>query len=96
MLDRQQVETLLYRRFPGASNGQVAAAANALMGLKEEWDEITHADRQFAAACARVGYLVTEQGESRSKVRLFRRRTGDAVRRSAPREPCNSHSDVGA
>jgi len=95
MLDRQQVETLLYRRFPGASIGQVAAAANALMGLKEEWDEITDADPHFPAACARVCYLTSEHGESRSELRLFQRRMSGAGRRSASREPRHSPSDVG-
>ena len=40
MLDRQKVETILTRRFPGATHAQVAAAANAIMGLDEEWEEI--------------------------------------------------------
>ena len=74
MLDRQKVETLLYRRFPGASNGQVAATANALMGLEEEWEEITHADRHIPAECASVCCLVKERGERRSELRLFQRR----------------------
>ena len=33
MLDRQKVEAILTRRFPGATDQQVAAAANAIMGL---------------------------------------------------------------
>ena len=33
MLDRQKLETILVNRFPGATNAQVAAAANAIMGL---------------------------------------------------------------
>jgi hypothetical protein len=33
MIDRQKLETILIRRFPGASHEQVAAAANAIMGL---------------------------------------------------------------
>jgi hypothetical protein len=95
MLDRQKLEALLYQRFPGASNGQLAAAANALMGLKEEWEEITHADRHFLAACASVCYLVRAQGESGSELRLFQRRMSGAGGRSAPREPRHSPSDVG-
>lgn len=41
MLDRQKVEVILIRRFPGASPQQVAAAANAVMGLDDEWEEVT-------------------------------------------------------
>jgi hypothetical protein len=33
MLDREKVEAILIRRFPGAAPHQVAAAANAIMGL---------------------------------------------------------------
>ena len=40
MLDRQKVETILLRRFPGATIDQVATAANAIMGLDEEWEEV--------------------------------------------------------
>jgi hypothetical protein len=38
MRDRQQLETLLLRRFPGSSREQVAAAANAIMALTEQWN----------------------------------------------------------
>ena len=40
MLDRQKVETILVRRFPGATRDQVAVSANAIMGLGEEWEEM--------------------------------------------------------
>jgi len=40
MLDRQKIETILTRRFQGAPRDQVAAAANAIMGLDDEWEEI--------------------------------------------------------
>jgi hypothetical protein len=40
ILDRQKVETILARRFPGATPLQIAAAANALMGLPAEWEEV--------------------------------------------------------
>ncbi|MGE5242725.1 MAG: hypothetical protein ACM3SQ_00670 [Betaproteobacteria bacterium] len=39
MLDRDKLETVLSRRFPGASIDQIASAANAIMGLDEEWEE---------------------------------------------------------
>lgn len=40
MIDRQKLETLLSRRFPGATHDQIAAAANAIMGLEDEWEEV--------------------------------------------------------
>jgi hypothetical protein len=40
MMDRQKVETILMRRFPGAGHPQIAAAANAIMGLPDEWDDV--------------------------------------------------------
>jgi len=36
MIDRQQLESILSRRFPGAPLAQIAAAANAIMGLDRE------------------------------------------------------------
>ena len=33
MLDRQQLESLLSNRFPGATKEQIAAAANAIMAM---------------------------------------------------------------
>jgi hypothetical protein len=44
MVDRQKVETILRRRFPGSNAAQVAAAANAIMGLGDEWEEVPRLD----------------------------------------------------
>jgi hypothetical protein len=59
MLDRQKVEAILSRRFAGATRDQVATAANAIMGLSDEWEEVLHDDQ-------RSGYQV--------EFRLFKRR----------------------
>lgn len=63
VLDRQKVEAILIRRFPGATHHQVAAAANAIMGLEEEWEEI-------------VGepYSLPREVDLGWEFRLFRRR----------------------
>ncbi len=66
MLDRQKLETLLSRRFPGASRDQVAAAANAIMGLDDEWEEVS----PCAEAC-----VVAREAEDGAEFRLLRRRT---------------------
>jgi hypothetical protein len=55
MLDRQKLETILLRRFPGATRPQVAAAANAIMGLDEEWAEEQCHDFQTLDAQIAVG-----------------------------------------
>jgi len=64
MLDRQKLETILERRFPGATRDQVAVSANAIMGLDEEWEEVQGHD--FQALAAQIG-----EGE---EFRLLRRR----------------------
>jgi hypothetical protein len=40
MVDREKVLTVLRRRFPDATIAQLASAANAIVGLDEEWDEV--------------------------------------------------------
>ena len=64
MLDRQKLETVLSRRFSGAAKEQIAAAANAIMGLDEEWEEVQCHD--FSALSAQV-----QEG---AEFRLLRRR----------------------
>jgi hypothetical protein len=50
VLDRQKIETVLLRRFPGATREQIAVSANALMGLGEEWEEVQCHDFEALAA----------------------------------------------
>jgi hypothetical protein len=64
MLDRQKLETILARRFPGASRDQVAISANAIMGLDEEWEELQCHDFQALAAQVAEGV----------EIRVLRRR----------------------
>jgi hypothetical protein len=64
MVDRQKVEAILSCRFPGAPRDQLAAAANALMGLSDEWEEV--ADPDWNAVASRHGDAV--------EIRVFRRR----------------------
>ncbi len=65
MLDRQKIEAILSRRFPGARHDQLAAAANAIMGLADEWEEVP----RFGD----IGYLAQEV-ENGAELRIFRRR----------------------
>ena len=64
MLDRQKLETILARRFPGASRDQVAVSANAIMGLDEEWEELQ---------CHDFGALAAQVAEG-AEIRVLRRR----------------------
>jgi hypothetical protein len=77
MLDRQKVETILTRRFPGATRRQVAAAANAVMGLDDEWEEIVGKSQElgyhYSDDCRDICYLAREFDRG-SEFRIFRRR----------------------
>ena len=66
MLDRQKVETILLRRFPGATVHQIAVSANAIMGLDEEWEDVQVHD---------VDSLAAELGQG-AEFRVLRRRQG--------------------
>lgn len=64
MLDRQKIEAILARRFPGAAPAQVAAATNAIMGMDDEWEELpSHHIRDAAREVDRG-----------AEIRFFRRR----------------------
>ena len=77
MLDRQKLEAVLARRFPGSPRDQVAAAVNAIMGLSDEWEEVLQDHRQFgyhySGECGNICYLAREV-EDGAEFRLFRRR----------------------
>ena len=77
MVDRLKVETILTRRFPGAPPGQIAAAANAIMGLPDEWEEILHDDHpsgyHVTDACGQTCRLMAD-GDQGIEFRLFKRR----------------------
>ena len=77
MLDRQKLETLLLRRFRGASRNQLVEAANAIMGLDDEWEEVVGQEQElgshFSGQCGDFCYLAHE-AENGSEFRLLRRR----------------------
>ena len=52
MVDREKVLAVLRRRFPGATDAQTAAAANAIVGLDDEWREVECTDLGAAARAA--------------------------------------------
>lgn len=78
MIDRQKLETVLSRRFPGSTRDQIAAAANAIMGLDDEWEEVGneeefgyHVSVQCADICA-----IAREAEAGTEFRVLRRRAG--------------------
>lgn len=73
MLDREKIVAVLRRRFPGSASDQVAAAANAIVGLDDEWEELTAAD---ASPCCDSCYLV--EGSARGiRFKVLRKRSID-------------------
>lgn len=66
MVDREKILAVLRKRFPGASVADIAAAANAIVGLGDEWHEVSDTtDLQYLADRLRHGH----------EFRLFERRT---------------------
>ena len=85
MLDREKVETILRRRFSGATRHQLAAAVNAIMGLPDEWEEVVHENEpyghHFSNHCGQPCSL-TADVEDGIEFRLFRRRELSPIRES--------------
>jgi hypothetical protein len=82
MLDREKVETILRRRFSGATRDQLAAAVNAIMGLPDEWQEVVHENEpfghHFSNHCGQPCYLTGDLEEG-VEFRLFLRRDVTSV-----------------
>ena len=74
MVDRWKVEAILTRRFPGVSEQQVAAAANALMGLGDEWEEVGDSSHLRVESLLPRAAGLLKPIESDPEFRLFRRR----------------------
>jgi hypothetical protein len=77
MVDREKVLAVLTRRFPDARTDQLAAAANAIVGLDDEWEDVSERQEEFgynfSAQCCDICYLA-QQVERGDQFRIFRRR----------------------
>jgi hypothetical protein len=71
MLDREKVVAVLKRRFPGSATDQVAAAANAIVGLEDEWLEVPAPPGGWDQSCREGCQLRRLAGDG--PVKLFRR-----------------------
>ncbi|MCC7033163.1 MAG: hypothetical protein IT179_10060 [Acidobacteria bacterium] len=56
MVDREKVLAVLSRRFPGATKAETAAAANAIVGLDDEWQEVEVTDLRDLVERLRNGH----------------------------------------
>lgn len=76
MIDREKVLTVLRRRFPSALAADLAAAANAIVGLPEDWEDVTklepdlhfHFSRRCGEAC-----VLASDGTDEFEFRVLRR-----------------------
>jgi hypothetical protein len=77
MVDREKVLAVLAKRFPGSTPEQLAAAANAIVGLDDEWEEVSSREAElgyhFSIECADICYLANEV-EHGAQFRLFKKR----------------------
>jgi hypothetical protein len=80
MIDREKVLTVLNKRFAGATPEQCAAAANAIVGLDDEWEDVTEREPElgyhFSVQCTEICYLA-DLAQHGAEVRVFVRRSGD-------------------
>lgn len=79
MIDREKVLTVLRRRFCGASDRDLASAANAIVGLDDEWEDVTDREPDLLAhlahTCGPHCFVAAESREV-TEFRLFMRRSG--------------------
>ena len=77
MIDREKVLAVLQKRFPGATSDQVAAAANAIVGLDDEWVDVTAREPElgyhFSVQCGEICYLA-DQVQQGAQFRLLMKR----------------------
>jgi len=77
MIDREKVLAVLQKRFPGSTADQVAAAANAIVGLEDDWVDVTSREAEFgyhfSVQCSEICFLADEVQQG-AQVRVFLKR----------------------
>jgi hypothetical protein len=73
VLDREKIVAVLKKRFAGAGVDQIAAATNAIVGLDDDWEEVTTAELN---PCSDSCYL-TKAAEDAGRFKVLRKRSVD-------------------
>jgi hypothetical protein len=77
MIDREKVLAVLQKRFPGSTSDQRAAAANAIVGLHEEWVDVTAREAEFgfnfSSQCTDICFLA-DQHQQGAEFRILMKR----------------------
>jgi hypothetical protein len=80
MIDREKVLAVLQKRFPGSTLEERAAAANAIVGLGDEWVDVTSREPEMgynaSAQCANICFLAEQRQQGAELRILLRRSTG--------------------
>lgn len=74
MVDREKVVTVLRKRFPGAPVEEVAAAANAIVGLTDEWEDVALDEPDVLAYLSRHFGCDQDEADLVPQFRLLRHR----------------------
>jgi hypothetical protein len=75
MVDREKIVNVLLKRFPAAPAHEIAAAANAIVGLHPEYEPVVPPDVDaFECIADTTRYTVDDLASGR--VRLYRRFDG--------------------
>lgn len=81
MIDREKVLAVLHKRFPGSTPDQRAAAANAIVGLDDEWEDVTSREPElgyhFSVQCSEICYLA-DQTQQGAQFRLLKKRSTES------------------
>jgi hypothetical protein len=79
MIDREKVLAVLQKRFPGSTIEERAAAANAIVGLGDEWVDVSAREPEMgynvSAQCAEICFLADQRRQGTELRILLRRPT---------------------
>jgi hypothetical protein len=76
MVEREKVLTVLLTALPGATQEQVAAAANAIVGLEDDWEEVTSHEPDFGITprCSAATSAIADCVQQGDTLRVFRKK----------------------